>query len=72
MKNCVFPAFLIVCAGMKEDRSTDEANVPAAVPARKRLRVQPLAKDYFCMFSYACIGALMFAEFVALFWLDLF
>lgn len=42
------------------------------VPAKPRLRVQPLAQDTFSSLAYACIMALLFCEFLALFWLDIF
>lgn len=39
---------------------------------RVRLRVRPLAHDSFTTLVYVCLGLLLFGEFVALFWLDLF
>jgi len=39
---------------------------------RVRLRIRPLARDTFTTFVYVCLGLLVFGEFFALFWLDLF
>ena len=57
---------------MTTDKQTQSATETRAVPARTRLRVQPLAHDTFSTLAYACIMGLLCFEFLALFWLDIF
>lgn len=54
-----------------DDQARNTAG-PRKVPARARLRVQPLANDTFSTLSYTCIAALLLCEVIALFWLDIF
>lgn len=57
---------------MTTNKQTQQATGTKNVPAKTRLRVQPLAQDTFSSMSYACVLALLFCEFLALFWLDIF
>lgn len=57
---------------MTTEKQTQRTTETRAVPARTRLRVQPLAHDTFSTLAYACIMGLLCFEFLALFWLDIF
>ncbi len=57
---------------MTTDKQVRNVAGTQRVPAKARLRVQPLASDAFSTLSYSCIMALLFFELLALFWLDIF
>jgi len=58
-----------------EPKSEGKNREPLPAQARSprvRLHIRPLARDSFATFVYVCLGLLLFGEFFALFWLDLF
>lgn len=57
---------------MSTDKQSQNAVRGQGLPAKSRLRVQPLASDTFSTLSYTCIIALLLCEVLALFWLDIF
>lgn len=67
---CYFTEILIQSALLMSKEQQN--NGQSMARTRRRLRVQPLARDSFATFTYACITTLLFCEIIAFFWLDIF